>query len=512
LGARLTARPLFLPKTHKREKNMLTLNNLTKIYPGVVALDNVSFSVLDGEVHALLGENGAGKSTLIKAVAGAIEPDGGSIVFDEKEFKKLSPQQSREQGVAVIYQELNLCQPLTVAENIFLGRPQAALYSQKQMNALAQEIFDEYGFNLSPNVPVVSLSPAQQQLVEICKGISNNAKIMIMDEPTSALATTEVELLFSVIRKLRSKGVTVIYISHRLDEVFEITDRITVLRDGKFVTTINTADTDRAELVRLMVGRELDQSHPQRHHELGEVALECRNLTGNSVESISFYLRKGEVLGMAGLVGCGRTETAQLICGAARIEKGEVLVNGEKVRIKAPSDAIAAGIGLIPEDRKEQGCILFNSVLFNTTLICNKKYMKAGVLSNRKRRQVAQEYKDSLRIKVPSLNQMVVNLSGGNQQKVVVAKTLAADLDIIFFDEPTKGIDVGAKQEIYQLMNKMAAEGKAIVMISSDMEELLGMSDRILVLFEGRVAGELTKDRFTQENVLTLASGMEVTL
>ncbi len=489
---------------------MLTLKNITKTYPGVVALDNVTFSVKDGEVHALLGENGAGKSTLIKAIAGAIEPDSGIMAFDEKEFKKLTPQSSQEQGVAVIYQELNLCLPLTVAENIFLGRPQAKLYSQKQVNKLAQEIFDEYGFNLKPNVPVVSLSPAQQQLVEICKGISNNAKIMIMDEPTSALATTEVDLLFNVIRKLKSKGVTVIYISHRLDEVFEITDRITVLRDGRYVATINTADTNRQELVKLMVGRELDQSHPTRSHFLGEVALECRNLTGNSVENISFSLRKGEILGMAGLVGCGRTETAQLICGAAHIEKGEVLVNGRKVKIKAPSDAIAAGIGLIPEDRKEQGCILFNSVLFNTTLICNKKYMTAGVLSQRKRREVAQEYKDNLRIKVPSLNQMVVNLSGGNQQKVVVAKTMAADLDIIFFDEPTKGIDVGAKQEIYQLMNKMAAEGKAIVMISSDMEELLGMSDRILVLSEGRVAGELTKDRFTQENVLTLASGMEV--
>jgi len=489
---------------------MLTLKNITKTYPGVVALDNVSFSVADGEVHALLGENGAGKSTLIKAIAGAIEPDSGTMVFDDREYKKLSPSASQKEGVAVIYQELNLCLPLTVAENIFLGRPQSKIYSQRKVNALAQEIFDEYGFNLDPAVPVVSLSPAQQQLVEICKGISNNAKIMIMDEPTSALATTEVELLFKVIRKLKANGVTIIYISHRLDEVFEVTDRITVLRDGKFVSTINTADTNRAELVKLMVGRELDQSHPQRHHELGEVVLECRNLTGNSVENISFKLHRGEVLGMAGLVGCGRTETAQLICGARPIDSGEVLVNGKAVKIKSPADAIAAGIGLIPEDRKEQGCILFNSVLFNTTLICNKKYMSAGIMSGKKRREVAQEYKDALRIKVPSLNQMVINLSGGNQQKVVVAKTMAADLDIIFFDEPTKGIDVGAKQEIYQLMNRMAADGKAIVMISSDMEELLGMSDRIVVLSEGRVSGELRKDQFTQENVLTLASGMEV--
>ena len=490
---------------------MLKLKNVTKIYPGVVALDDVSFDVYDGEVHALLGENGAGKSTLIKVIAGAVQPDGGKVCFNEKEYTKLDPLTAQAEGVAVIYQELNLCLPLTVAENIFLGRPQGKLYSQKQVNAMAQAIFDEYGFQLDPAVRVDTLSPAQQQLVEICKGISNNAKIMIMDEPTSALASTEVELLFKVIAKLKSKGVTVIYISHRLDEVFEVTDRITVLRDGTFVATINTADTNRQELVKLMVGRDLEQSHPQRTHQIGEVVLETRNLTGNSVENISLKLHRGEILGMAGLVGCGRTETAQLICGAKPIDSGEVLVGGKPVKIKSPADAIAAGIGLIPEDRKEQGCILFNTVLFNTTLICNKKFVHGGVISNRKRRQVAEEYKDNLRIKVPSINQMVINLSGGNQQKVVVAKTMAADLDIIFFDEPTKGIDVGAKQEIYQLMNKMAAEGKAIIMISSDMEELLGMSDRILVLSEGRVSGELTKEQFTQENVLTLASGMEVT-
>lgn len=489
---------------------MLELKNITKTYPGVVALDGVSMKVQDGEVHALLGENGAGKSTLIKVIAGAIEPDSGSISFDGTEYAKMNPQLAQENGVAVIYQELNLCGPLSVAENIYLGRPQSKLFSQKKVNELAQAIFDEYGFDLDPNAKVVTLSPARQQLVEICKAISNNAKIMIMDEPTSSLATHEVELLFEVIAKLKSKGVTIIYISHRLDEVFQITDRITVLRDGKYVTTINTADTNRQQLVSLMVGRELTESYPSRHHEPGEVVLEARNLTGNSVESISFTLHRGEILGFAGLVGCGRTETAQLICGARPIESGEVLVNGEKRKIRTPEDAIKCGIGLIPEDRKEHGCILFNSVLFNTTLICHDKYMSGGIISAGKRRKVAEEYRDKLSIKVPSIQQQVINLSGGNQQKVVVAKTMAADLDIIFFDEPTKGIDVGAKQEIYHLMNEMAAEGKAIVMISSDMEEILGMSDRIIVLSEGRVAGELSKDQFSQENVLTLASGMEV--
>ena len=489
---------------------MLILKNIRKTYPGVVALNDVSMTIQDGEVHALLGENGAGKSTLIKIIAGAVEPDSGTIAFDGQKYQKLTPHLSQENGVAVIYQELNLCAPLTVAENIFLGRPQGKLYSQRQVNAMAQEIFDEYGFDLKPGAVVMSLPPAQQQLVEICKAISMGAKIMIMDEPTSSLATAEVELLFRVIEKLKAKGVTIIYISHRLDEVFRMTDRITILRDGTYITTINTADTNRQELVKLMVGRELTESYPSRHHALGEVVLETRNLTGNSVENISFQLHRGEILGFAGLVGCGRTETAQLICGAVPAVSGEILVNGQRRKIHSPVDAIHAGIGLIPEDRKEQGCILQSTVLFNTTLICNKKYMHGGILSGRKRVAVAEEYKNRLQIKVPSVQQMTVNLSGGNQQKVVVAKTMAADLDIIFFDEPTKGIDVGAKHEIYTLMNEMAAEGKAIVMISSDMEEILGMSDRIVVLSEGRVAGELKKENFSQENVLTLASGLEV--
>ena len=490
---------------------MLTVTGITKTYPGVKALDHVTFSVQDGEVHALLGENGAGKSTLIKAIAGAITPDDGTIAFDDRVYRQMTPQTAQAEGVAVIYQELNLCGPLSVAENIFLGRSQGTLYSKKRINKMAQAIFDAYGFSLSPTKRVDDLPPAEQQLVEICKAISNNAKLLIMDEPTSALATREVELLFEVIAKLKARGVTIVYISHRLDEVFEITDRVTVLRDGRYIATIDTAQTNRKQLVSLMVGRELTESYPCRSHPVGEVVLQVEGLCGNSVEDISFLLHRGEILGFAGLVGCGRTETAQLICGAKKAERGRILVNGKQRRIHSPADAIKAGIGLIPEDRKEQGCIQFNSVLFNTTLICRDKYCKAGVISEKKRRQIAQKYREALDIKVPWLGQMVMNLSGGNQQKVVVAKTMAAELEIIFFDEPTKGIDVGAKQEIYQLMNRMAAEGKAIVMISSDMEEILGMSDRIVVLYEGRVMGELTKENFSQENILTLASGLEVT-
>ena len=489
---------------------MLKLEHITKTYPGVVALNDVSLEFRPGEIHALLGENGAGKSTLIKIIAGAISPDpGGTIAFDEKTYSQMTPALSAENGVAVIYQDINLVTPMTVAENIFMGRKMGRIYSKRTLNKLAQALFEEYGFQLDPAMRVERLSPANQQMVEIARAISNNAKIMIMDEPTAPLAASEVELLFSIIAKLKAKGVTVIYISHRMEEVFQITERISVLRDGRFIKTLNTADTNRAELVKLMVGRELNESFPTREAQLGEVILEARNLTGNSVENISFQLHKGEILGFAGLVGSGRSETMELITGAKKTESGELLLNGKKVRFASPSAAIAHGIGLIPEDRKEQGCILFNTVKFNTSLSAMKHITKFGFINGKKNAALAEQYRQELRIKVPSIGQMVVNLSGGNQQKVVLAKTLAADPDVIIFDEPTKGIDVGAKQEIYNLMNGLAECGKAIMMVSSDMEEILGMSDRILVLHDGMIAGQLQRSQFSQENVLQLASGLQ---
>ena len=489
---------------------MLRLEHITKTYPGVVALNDVSLEFEQGEVHALLGENGAGKSTLIKIIAGAISPDpGGTIAFDDKTYSHMTPALSAENGVAVIYQDINLVTPMTVAENIFMGRKIGKIYSKRQLNKLARELFDEYGFRLDPAMRVERLSPANQQMVEIARAISNNAKIMIMDEPTAPLAANEVELLFSIIAKLKAKGVTVIYISHRMDEVFQITERISVLRDGCFVKTLNTRDTNRAELVKLMVGRELNESFPTRKTEMGEVVLEVKNLTGNSVENISFRLHRGEILGFAGLVGSGRSETMELIAGAKKPDSGELFLNGKKVRIHSPAAAIAHGIGLIPEDRKEQGCILFNTVKFNTSLSALKRITRFGFINGKKNTAMAEQYRQELRIKVPGIRQMVVNLSGGNQQKVVLAKTLAADPDVIIFDEPTKGIDVGAKQEIYHLMNELAARGKAILMVSSDMEEILGMSDRIIVLHEGLVSGELQRSQFSQENVLHLASGLQ---
>lgn len=489
---------------------MLKLEHISKTYPGVKALNDVSLTFEQGEVHALLGENGAGKSTLIKIIAGAISPDPGAVIsFDDKTYSQMTPALSTENGVAVIYQDINLVTPMTVAENIFMGRKMGKIYAKRRLNRLAQEIFDEYGFQLDPAMRVEQLSPANQQMVEIARAISNNAKIMIMDEPTAPLAASEVDLLFSIISKLKAKGVTIIYISHRMEEVFQITQRISVLRDGCFVKSLNTADTNRAELVNLMVGRELNESFPQRKTEVGDVILEAKDLTGNSVEHISFQLHRGEILGFAGLVGSGRSETMELIAGAKEIDSGEILLNGKAVHFSSPSAAIARGIGLIPEDRKEQGCILFNTVKFNTSLSAMNKLTTAGFVSSRKNKELAEKYRSDLRIKVPSVNDMVVNLSGGNQQKVVLAKTLAADPDVIIFDEPTKGIDVGAKQEIYNLMNELVAQGKAIMMVSSDMEEILGMSDRIIVLHEGMVSGELPKEQFSQETVLHLASGLD---
>lgn len=489
---------------------MLKLEHITKTYPGVIALNDVSLEFEQGEIHALLGENGAGKSTLIKIIAGAIEPDaGGKICFDDKQYTHMTPALSAENSVAVIYQDVNLVSAMTVAENIYMGRKMGKSYSKKRLNQLARELFDEYGFDMDPGAPVMSLSPANQQMVEIARAISNDAKIMIMDEPTAPLAAHEVDLLFHIIGKLKAKGVTVIYISHRMEEVFQITERISVLRDGQFIKTLYTKDTTRKELVNLMVGRELNETFPERSAKAGEVVLEAKNLTGNSVENISFQLHKGEVLGFAGLVGSGRTETMEVLCGAKKMDSGEIFLNGQKVRIKSPAEAIRRGIGLIPEDRKEQGVILHNTVLFNTSLSCMDKLTTFGFISSRKNAETAEKYRADLKIKVPDIKQMVVNLSGGNQQKVVLAKTLAADPDIIIFDEPTKGIDVGAKQEIYQLMNRLAESGKAIIMVSSDMEEILGMSDRIMVLYEGRNAGEVARSDFSQETILRMASGIQ---
>ncbi len=490
-------------------KAVLSLENITKKYPGVLALNNVSIDFLEGEVHALLGENGAGKSTLIKAVAGAIDIDSGTIKINGQEYPKMTPFLSRRLGVEVIYQEFNLVPTLSVAENIYLCEKseKSALFSAKEIEKKAIKVLDQFGVNIDPRAMVQDLSIAEQQIVEIAKAVSKNVKILIMDEPSAPLSVSEVELMFKIINQLKNNGVTIIYISHRLEEVFRISDRVSVMRDGCYVSTKKTKETNRQELINLMVGRELKENYPQRKNPPGEIALEVRNLTGNGDRNITFNVRKGEILGISGLVGAGRTELAQLLFGAAHLEKGEILINGVPAKIHSPKDAIHHKIGLLTEDRKGQGLFLEMGVKWNISFPIAGRISKYGVVNTKKEDEIATKYKDRINIKTPSLTQRVINLSGGNQQKVVLAKSLAAESDILIFDEPTRGIDVGAKQEIYHLMTELADNGIAILMISSDMEELLGMSDRIIVLCEGELAGEVQKENFNQNYILDLASG-----
>lgn len=493
------------------ENNMvLSLKNITKIYPGVVALDDVSVDFRQGEIHALLGENGAGKSTLIKTISGAIAPDMGTIGFgDGHTYTSMTPFTARRHGVEVIYQEFNLVESLSIAENIYLGEKAGWQHDGKKLERRAKNLFDEWHIDLDPSAEVESLSPAKKQLVEICKSISRDVKILIMDEPTAPLSAAEVEIMFRIVEGLKKKGVTIIYISHRMEEIFRITDRVTIMRDGRYVQTVDTAATNRQELVRFMVGRELKESYPVRKHPCGDVVLEVRELCGNGDNNITFSVRSGEIFGLAGLVGSGRTEIVNVIFGAVPKESGSVLVNGNEVDFRSPSDAIRQGIGLIPEDRKFLGCLQEMSIRFNVSLAALKQCCKGGVIDDKKEFELVSQYKDVLHIKTPSLMQDVKNLSGGNQQKVVLAKSLAVNPQILIFDEPTRGIDVGAKQEIYRLMNELADQGKAIIMVSSDLEELLGMSDRIGVLYEGTYAGELEKQEFDSKVVIGLASGMK---
>lgn len=486
---------------------ILSLENITKIYPGVVALSNVSVDFREGEVHALVGENGAGKSTLIKVITGAITPEEGTITIRGETFQKMHPNDARSRGIEAIYQEYNLVDALSAAENICLGKRYGKFVNFKVMNQVASDIFKRFNIDIDPKTPVRDLTSARRQIVEIAKAVSKDAKILIMDEPTAPLTVGEVDILMDIVRHLKESGVTIIYISHRLDEIFQICDRVTVFRDGQYVTTKDVKDTNRPELIKLMVGRELTETYPTRAAEPGEVAFELKNLTGNGVKNISFKARKGEVVGIGGLVGAGRSEILRVAYGVERRQWGDVYVNGEKAKIKSSIDAMKYGIGLVPEDRKREGVFLNFSIKWNCVISCLKKISRKGVTSKKKENEIAQSYKDRLRIRTPSLEQKVINLSGGNQQKCVIAKTLAADSEIIILDEPTRGIDVGAKHEIYELMNDLCNEGKCIIMVSSDMEELLGMSDRIVVFHEHELAGEIEKKDFSQEYVLHLASG-----
>ena len=486
----------------------LSLKGIRKVFPGVVALDNVSIDFYPGEVHALIGENGAGKSTFIKAITGAHAPDGGTITVDGETYKAMTPALSRKHGIECIYQEFNLIDVLSAAENICYGEKLGRFVNQKKMNEIAKKIFDDFGVDINPSTLVRDLTPGHMQIVEIAKAVSKNCKILILDEPTAPLSVAEVEILFKIVNRLKEQGVAIIFISHRLDEVFELTDRVSILRDGVYITTLMTKDTNRAELIKYMVGREMTATFPPRNAQIGEVALELKNLTGNKVKNISFKAHKGEILGIAGLVGAGRTEIMKVVYGAEKKQWGDVYVNGQKANITSPAAAMNKyGICLIPEDRKREGCFLQETISWNIVYNVLGKISKGGFVNKKKEKEIADYYGNAMRIKAPNLDKTkVMTLSGGNQQKVVVGKAMATQSDIIIFDEPTRGIDVGAKYEIYELMNQMAEEGKCVIMVTSDMEELLGMSDRIVVFGERCLAGELTKEEFSQEKILDMAS------
>ena len=490
---------------------LLEMRGIEKSFPGVRALRGVDLELRAGEVLALLGENGAGKSTLIKVLAGAHPPDAGAIRLDGEAVAIANPAEAQRLGIAVIYQEFNLIPTLTVRENIFLGREETAggFIRQEEEYRSAQALFKRIGVEIDPDIPCRELAVAQQQVVEIAKALSLKARIIVMDEPSATLTPPEVERLFSIIRDLKSHGIGVIYISHRLEEIFSIADRVTVLRDGRHVDTRDIGQIAREPLIELMVGRKLEQEFPKRTLAIGPPRLVVKDLCrGRKVRSVSFAVRRGEVLGLTGLMGAGRTETVRLLFGADQPDSGTIELDGKPLRLANPRDAIRAGIGFLTEDRKAQGLVLGQSVRENFGLPNLARFERWGFVQEQQERDALAGYVRSLGIKIPHQEQLAKNLSGGNQQKVVLAKWLERNCEVILFDEPTRGIDVGAKFEVYLLINQLAAQGKAILMISSELPEMLGMSDRILVMHEGRVSGEITDvANATQEQIMDLAMG-----
>jgi ribose transport system ATP-binding protein len=476
-----------------------------------VALDGVDLEVRRGEVHVLLGENGAGKSTLMKVLSGALRADAGRVWLDGREVEIASPRHARALGVAIIYQELTLVPGLSAAENVFLGREPRRLpgvVDHARMRADAGRLLERLGAAFPAATPVGALGLAQRQLVEIAKALSLDARVLVMDEPTSALSEPETRALFAVIRALAARGVAVVYISHRLDEIFEIGDRVTVLRDGRHVATHALRAVDRRRLVREMADRDVEAPAPRASGRRGDELLRVEGLSRRGVlHDVSLAVHAGEIVGLAGLLGAGRTELARAVFGLDRPERGRILVRGRARRIRSPRDAIRAGIGLAPEDRKGSGLVLGRSVRDNIALAVLARLSRLGVVRRAAERALAERYVRELRIRTPGVEQPVLHLSGGNQQKVVLAKWLACRVDVLFLDEPTRGIDVVAKEELYQLVGRLAAEGVGIVLISSELPELVGLCDRVLVLRRGRVAGEFARGEATQERILACAAG-----
>jgi len=498
---------------------VVVMQRVTKAFAGVRALDNCRFDLFAGEVHALMGENGAGKSTLMKVLAGVYEKDAGEVQIDGQAVEIANPRAAQALGIGIIHQELNLMNHLSAAQNIFIGREPRArfglLLDEAAANRQARRIFERMRLQLDPRTPVGELTVAKQQMVEIAKALSFESRVLIMDEPTAALNSAEIAELFRIIRELKAQGVAIVYISHKMDELKQISDRVTVMRDGQVIATVPTASTPIDSIITMMVGRELDNVEPHHHSSSHNgTVLEVRGLNrGSAIKDVSFHLRRGEILGLAGLMGAGRTEVARAVFGADRIDSGEIRVHGAPVSIRSPRDAMAHGIGYLSEDRKQLGLATGLDVETNIVLPCIERFLSFGFwLDRRAMREAAVGFVKRLDIKTPSVEQQVRLLSGGNQQKIVIAKWLLRDCDILFFDEPTRGIDIGAKSEIYKLLNTLAEQGKAIVMISSELPEILRMSHRILVMCEGRITGELSAREASQQRIMQLATQRETLL
>lgn len=495
------------------DKYSVEMQNIYKSYKGVHALTDVSFAVKPGEIHALVGENGAGKSTLMKVLSGATMADSGTIKVDGVEQHITSPRVSRDLGISIIYQEFMLAPHLTVAENIYIDRLAGRgklMINWPRLKKDSRELLAELGFSeISPETKVASLSVAYQQVVEICKSLSRDARVLVLDEPSAVLTFSEIQKLFKLLRKLKEQGIAIVYISHRMDEIFELCDTITVLKDGTFVNKFNVGDIDKKSLIHQMVGRELSQLFPERNSKIGDVVLEVENMNaGKMVKNVSFNVRRGEVLGFSGLVGAGRTETMRSLFGADKMDNGKITYKGKDVHFKEPYYAVKSGLGLLPEDRKQQGVLIERTIRENTTLTSLKKVCKLGVINHKKDKDFADDILKRLTTKYSSMEDNVSSLSGGNQQKVSLAKWLAADCEVIILDEPTRGVDVGAKTEIYKNINDLAEAGVAVIMVSSEMEETINMCDRVLVMRQGEIVGELKKGEMDDKSIINLSMGV----
>ena len=492
------------------ENTVLRFDGICKRFPGVRALDHVSFTLNKGEVLALVGENGAGKSTLVKCLTGALVPDEGTIEVMGNVYNKIDPLEINKLGIAAVYQEFNLVPDLPVCENVFMGKnPGHGIFvDYKEMLRRTNAIFEEFGVPINPEVDVRTLSLAEMQLVEIAKAVSSDVKILILDEPTAPLTNRETEVLFNIVKRSKEKGVSIIYISHRLEEIFEICDRCVVMRDGQYVDTQYIKDITRADMIRMMLGHDLTNYYPEKETQrTDEVVLETENLCGNGVRDINIKLYKGEILGFAGLVGAGRTELMNLLFAAVKRDSGTIKVYGKEFNGKHPWDAIKAGIALLPEDRKRLGLLMDKTIAVNVTLSSLKKLSHFGFIDEKKEREDVEHYRDILKIKTPTIDKETRQLSGGNQQKVIVAKWLESESDIVIFDEPTQGIDVGTKHEIYMIIDQLVETGHSVIVVSSDLEELMGIADRMYVMSEGEIMGELERSQFNKEVILDLASG-----